>query len=220
MLNYYHGPFGYFSPISRATNFLSGALLAALVMDPVVLTLLQRRRWLVDAAFVAVASTWTALVYRSGAFLRIQPSTGPDVSPSLGRLHALLLASFGYHASAGLSLLIALALLCGVLLRPHGALARALAWMQDLGPLTWRAYLIHIPLMFWLEAGLLPPGALRRLSTAAPLSSLGLMIAGVILAALAASVAWHVAVRVLQQAVWEPVRRVSVIFRKRVLKAL
>lgn len=188
VLAYYHGPFGYFSTITRATNFFAGALLATLVMDRAAMATLICYRRLAVVATILAAGMWLILAPGSRAFMG---PPQPEKMQPWSRISSLLLASLGYHGSAGLSILISMCLLVKVFLFPHAAASQMLGLLRPLAPLTFRAYLLHIPLMYWVEAWFLPSGTLRRMVATAPLTSLTVMIAGVWAASFGAAFGWQ-----------------------------
>lgn len=196
ILSYFHGPLGYYSTLTRATNFLVGALLGLLVLDPGRWAALRRRRGAWAAVSLAALAAWAALVPLRRPFLAPPDRATAQAWPARA---SAVWAALGYHASLPVSFLVATGL-AALMLFPRAAPARALGRLSPLEPYTFHAFLLHIPVMYWAEAWLAPRGALLRLTLAAPLAGL----AALVLAVWCASLAAAAALGALERAVLQP----------------
>lgn len=174
LLAYFHGPLGYFSLGARAVPFTMGCLLGLQRLEPVGWAALRRRDAGVACTTAVVVAAWTAWVPLSRPFLAAGdgPAWPHAGSPRAATpAAAAVMAALGLHGSACTAAMCAGVAATALFYSASPALA-PLRRLAALAPLTYPAYLLHVPVMYWLEAWLMPPGALASAAGARPLAAL------------------------------------------------
>jgi peptidoglycan/LPS O-acetylase OafA/YrhL len=159
-VRYYHVL--YFSTPARTCNLAAGALLGLLAADARATAAVRARPRAAAAACLAALAAWAAAVGGGAAI------AGAPWPPA----RAAAFAALAYHGSPLYCAAAAAAvLLPGLRLGPAGRAAAAALRSRParaLAALSFDVYLVHMVAVYWLEAWLLPRGALAALVARAP----------------------------------------------------